>query len=386
MFRSYKVKSQVASSNTFTGIFLQGLKNSIKIDQIKERIENFVKRVDNIEEFLSDLPELEGLRDAVKDCKEVFTEEFLTELTPIVDGYHNQIQNILNKIANVAKFLGVNSVDDLVKEEQTSYPEQIIETEAQILDIAEQIKQLDEKFTEYNDLREESIELLNNNLGNKNDPVNDGAVFPRLEQIEITLRDLPDLSELVGKVNTLENDHVSKTELTDVDTKVKNLKTKTEDIINRLTYLEFQDGNKTNNIDYLLTETSKLTNNVNSLLSETSKLTTLIKSLSDKLDSVSGELEDVRGRTKDYYNGVILIPGDDGNSYKGYSLNGIIRNNYESAIIPIPPEAYDTKTINGKDEETGEPTRQDFFLKWYLADNPPKLREYIVNGATGSYE
>ena len=107
-------------------------------------------------------------------------------------------------------------------------------------------------------------------------------------------------------------------------------------------------------------------------------LTLNITTLTTEINILKSKLEDVRSRTKDYYNGVITYAIEDGDNitYKGYNLTGIIKTHYLESTVTIPPEAYDKQT-----SETNP-----FSGKWYLADNPSKLRTYIINDGNGSYE
>lgn len=90
------------------------------------------------------------------------------------------------------------------------------------------------------------------------------------------------------------------------------------------------------------------------------------------------KLEDVRGRTCNYHTSVIISgEEEDGElKYYGYDIDGILKHHYSDCKVAIPSDAYDKYTSESN----------PFKAKWYLADNPTKLRSYIITNGKSDYE
>lgn len=119
------------------------------------------------------------------------------------------------------------------------------------------------------------------------------------------------------------------------------------------------------------TEMNELRNTINSN-------TKVEKSVEKKQLIYDGYFSDIRARTCDWYNGVIITTktNDDGSTgYCGIALSKVIADQHPEAIVDIPSEAYDNSANNSS-----------FACKWYMADNMTKLRSYIVNNGNGDYQ
>lgn len=112
---SRTVQSTISTSNTFAGVFLQGSQNTFKIDDLREAITNYVERINVLEETIGQLPEIEQLVDAVTDCTNTFTPDFITQLQTVVTEHTAQFALAIEKLGELS--------DDLRELKDTVMPE-----------------------------------------------------------------------------------------------------------------------------------------------------------------------------------------------------------------------------------------------------------------------